>query len=187
MRAVPGKKAETTMEPDKGQSRFAVELRIIPIWAWVIAGIVLLCAQFFFNFAILHHPHPGHLPPPAWARPILGLLAGGMGGCWILLIGWICGDARRRGMSALLWGLVALCVPYGMGILLYFILRQTRHASCPQCGYGVQAGFNFCPQCSYKLGLNCPQCQKVVGMNDVYCPYCGTALRTQTNPAVPTS
>jgi len=169
------------METRNGQSRFTTELRIIPIWAWVIAAISVIAAQWFFNFAVLHHPHPGHLPPPVWARPILGLLAGGMGACWVLLCGWISGDARRRGMSALLWALVAICVPYGMGILLYFILRQTRRESCPQCSYAVEAGFNFCPRCSYKLGLNCPQCQKAVGMKDIYCPYCGTTLHPGAN------
>lgn len=170
------------MQTTNGQFRLGAELKVIPTWAWVIAAIPFLAAQWFFNFGILHHPHPGqHIPPP-FARPFLGLLAGTIFACYLLLVGYVSGDARRRGVSALLWTLVALCVPYGMGILLYFILRPSRRESCPQCGNAVQAGFNFCPRCNYKLGLTCPQCQKAVGVNDVYCPYCGTTLRTQTTP-----
>ena len=165
------------MDTTNGQFRFSNELKVIRIWAWILAVIAFVAAQFFFNVAILHHAHPGeHIPPP-FARPLLGLLAGGAGACWILLVGYVSGDSSRRGMSPWLWTAVSIFVPYGMGILLYFILRQNRRESCPQCGYAVKAGFNFCPRCSYKLGLNCPQCQKAVAMNDVYCPYCGTTLR----------
>jgi len=165
------------MDTTNGQFRFSNELKVIRIWAWILAVIAFVAAQFFFNVAILHHAHPGeHIPPP-FARPLLGLLAGTAGACWILLVGYVSGDSSRRGMSPWLWTAVSIFVPYGMGILLYFILRQNRRESCPQCGYAVKAGFNFCPRCSYKLGLNCPQCQKAVAMNDVYCPYCGTTLR----------
>lgn len=170
------------MDTTNGQSSFGAELKVIRIWAWVLAGIAFLAAQFFFNFVILHHPHGDHPVPPPFVRPFLGLLAGTAGACWILLVGYVSGDSSRRGMNPWLWTPVAILVPYGMGILLYFILRQKRRESCPQCGYGVQPGFNFCPRCSHKLGLNCPQCQKAVGVNDVYCPYCGTTLRHASAP-----
>jgi RNA polymerase subunit RPABC4/transcription elongation factor Spt4 len=77
---------------------------------------------------------------------------------------------------------VAILIPNGMGLILYFILRQSLRTACPQCGNAVQTGFNFCPRCNYKLSPSCPQCQRVVGVNDVYCPYCGTSLRNQAAP-----
>lgn len=154
------------------------EIRIIPQWAWVLAGIVFVAAQVFFNIAAARPPHPLQ----AWARPLLGLLAGIFAGCYTLLIGYINRDAKRRGMSPTLWTIVAIIIPNALGIILYFVLRQALQRLCPQCGCAVQAGFCFCPQCSCKLSPSCPQCQRMVGSNDVYCPYCGTSVRNTTAP-----
>jgi RNA polymerase subunit RPABC4/transcription elongation factor Spt4 len=161
------------------QTGFAAEIRVVPVWAWALAGIVFVAAQVFFN--VVGGRHAGG--PPAWARPLLGLMAGIGGVCFLLLIGYINRDAKRRGMSPTLWTVMALIIPNALGIILYFLLRQPRSSLCPQCGYAVQPGFNFCPRCSYKLSPNCPQCQRVVGVNDVYCPYCATPLRNQEAPA----
>ncbi len=166
-------------EKDETQSRLTSELKIVPTWAWSLAVIGFFIAQVFFNVVVARH-HPN--APPAWARPLLGLLLGLVLGGFLLLIGYINRDAKRRGMSPTLWTLVAILIPNGLGILLYFVLRQPRSSACPQCGSAVQTGFNFCPRCNYKLSPNCPQCQRVVGVNDVYCPYCGTSLRNQAAP-----
>lgn len=161
------------------QSGFAGQIRIIPAWAWTLAAIAFVAAQWFFNIALIHHADA----PPAWARPLLGLLAGLAGGCYLLFIGFINRDAKRRGMNSVLWTVVAVLVSNGLGILLYFILRQPLRSGCPQCGHAVQSGFNFCPRCNHKLSPSCPQCQRVVGVTDVYCPYCGTSLREQAAAA----
>ena len=161
------------------QTGLTAEIKIVALWAWVLAGIVFVAAQVFFNVVVARHSGA----PPAWARPVLGLLAGIGGGCYLLFIGYINRDAKRRGMSPALWTIVAVFIPNALGIILYFILRQPLRTACPQCGNGVQTGFNFCPRCSYKLSPNCPQCQRVVGVTDVYCPYCGTSLRNQAAPA----
>ena len=160
------------------QTGLSAEIRIVPVWAWVLAGIVFVAAQFFFNVAIARHAGG----PPAWARPILGLLAGIGGGCFLLLVGYINRDAKRRGMSPALWTIMAVIIPNALGIILYFLLRQPLGRACPQCGSALQSGFNFCPRCSYKLSPDCPQCHRAVGFNDIYCPYCGTSLRI---PPVP--
>ena len=151
------------------------EIKIVPVWAWVLAGIAFVAAQIVFNGGPLWHSGA----PPAWCRAVLGLLAGIGGGCFLLLIGYINRDAKRRGMSPVLWTIMAVIIPNLLGIILYFLLRQPLGSTCPQCGNAVQTGFNFCPRCSYKLSPSCPQCQRVVGVNDVYCPYCGTSLRNQ--------
>jgi RNA polymerase subunit RPABC4/transcription elongation factor Spt4 len=159
-------------------TRLTSEIKIIPTWAWALAGIVFIAAQWFFNVALAGR----HDAPPAWCRPLLGLLAGIGGGCLLLLIGYINRDAKRRGMSPLLWTIMAVIIPNALGIILYFLLRQPLGSACPQCGNAVQTGFNFCPRCNNKLGPSCPQCQRVVGANDVYCPYCGTSLRDPSSP-----
>jgi len=157
------------------QTGLTAEIRIVPAWAWVLAAIIFVAAQWFFDIHLAHHSDG----PPAWARPILGLLAGILPGCGVLLVGYINRDAKRRGMSPTLWTIVAVIIPNALGIILYFILRQPRSGACPQCACAVQTGFNFCPRCSYKLSPSCLQCQRVVGVNDVFCPYCGASLRNQ--------
>ena len=161
---------------NEGQTRLAAEMSIVPAWAWALAAIAFVSVQVLLN---LFMPGPSD-GPPVWGRVPLGILAGSVLGCYFLLIGYVSRDARRRGMSALLWTLVAILIPNGLGIILYFILRQPLHRNCPQCGSAVQTGFSFCPRCSCKLSLSCPQCQRDVGANDIYCPYCGASLRSQT-------
>jgi len=157
------------------QGVLAREIRIVPWWAWALAGVSFIAAQWLFNLEIVRHPHP----PPAWARPLFGILAGVVGAAYLLLIGYVNRDSKRRGMSPVLWTLVAILVPNLLGILLYFVLRQPLVHACPQCGSAVQAAFNFCPRCSYKLAPSCPQCQRILSVSDAYCPYCGTPVRTE--------
>ena len=161
------------------QTRLTAEIKIVPPWAWVLAGIAFVAAQWFFNIALARQSNA----PPVWARPLLGILAGVGAGCYLLFIGYINRDAKRRAMSPVLWTIVAVIIPNALGIILYFILRQALRSACPQCGHAVQTEFNFCPCCSHKLSPNCPQCQRLVGVSDVFCPYCATSLRPQATPA----
>ncbi len=170
------------MLKNETQTGFKAEIKIVPAWAWVLAGIAIVTAQWFFNLAMAHHADA----PPVWSRPLLGLLAGIGGASYLLFIGYINRDAKRRGMSPTLWTIVAVMIPNALGIILYFIMRQPLRSGCPQCGNAVQAGFNFCPRCNHKLSPSCPQCQRVVGFSDVYCPYCGTSLRSQEAPVAGT-
>ena len=162
----------------ENQTGLTTEIRVVPWWAWALGLVGFICAQWFFNIAVLRHPHA----PPAWVRPIFGLLAGVGAVLLLALIGYISRDSKRRGMSPVLWTLVAILVPNLLGILLYFVLRQPVLRTCPQCGNAARVEFNFCPRCNHKLSPSCPQCQRVVGVNDVYCPYCGSSLRNQATP-----
>jgi RNA polymerase subunit RPABC4/transcription elongation factor Spt4 len=156
------------------------EVRIISPWAYLFVALGFLAAIAAVVYATLS----GKPPLPLAVMAPLAVVGGTIVGCYILLIGYIYRDADRRGMSSLAWTLLAICVPNALGVVLYFVLRKPRIATCPQCGNALQPGFNFCPSCNYKLSPSCPQCQRVVGVGDVYCPYCGTSLR---NLAVPPS
>jgi RNA polymerase subunit RPABC4/transcription elongation factor Spt4 len=151
---------------------FKGELKIVPTWAWVLAAIAFVIPLVFFT-EILGRADG---PPALWIRALMGLAAGGMMGCYFLLVGYVNRDAARRGMSPLLWTVVAVVVTNGLGIILYFILRQPLQRTCPQCGGVVKAGFNFCPMCSSQLSPSCGKCHRVVGAGDVYCPYCRSGL-----------
>jgi len=157
------------------QTGLTAEIKIVPPWAWTLAAVAFVGLQFASNVVLAGASDA----PPAWARALLGLVVGLVLGCLLLFIGYINRDARRRGMSPLLWTIVAVLIPNALGIILYFVLRQPLCSACPKCGTAVQTGFNFCPRCSYKLSPSCPQCQRLVGVNDVYCPYCATSLPNQ--------
>ena len=178
-RANDDKKADKFMlAKDETRIGASAEIKVIPTWAWVLGGVGLVGAQIAFDFFIGREPGA----PPPWARPLLGLLVGLVVGCYLLLIGYINRDAKRRGMSPILWTIVAIIIPNALGIILYFILRQPLQTACPRCGHVMHPEFSFCPQCSHKLTPICPQCQRSVGGNDIYCPYCGTSLRSQAAP-----
>jgi RNA polymerase subunit RPABC4/transcription elongation factor Spt4 len=165
-----GKLMQVTNETQTGLS---AEIKIIPTLAWTLAAAGFFGTQLFFNIVLARLR--GDVPPP-WALAMFGLLCGTILGGLLLLIVYINRDAKRRGMSPTLWTIIALIIPNGLGIILYFVLRKPGSSACPQCGNAVQSGFNFCPRCSCKLSPSCPQCQRLVGANDAYCPYCGTSM-----------
>jgi hypothetical protein len=155
------------------------DFKLVARWAWILAVIGFLSMQVVFNVVVARQ----HDAPPAWARILLGLFAGLFLTCYLLLIGYVNRDSGRRGMSRALWTAVCILVPNGLGFILYFILRQPVVSNCPQCGRGVQQGFNFCPQCNYKLSASCPQCQRMVRPGDTYSPHCGTSIQSQPDQA----
>jgi RNA polymerase subunit RPABC4/transcription elongation factor Spt4 len=162
--------------PVRNETRttFSDEIRIISPVCYFLAVLAFVGMQVLFATVVAHDPKA----PPLWARECLALIAGSLLAIWVLLIGYICRDAGRRGMSPLLWTLVAIFVPNALGIVLYFILRKPRLGACPQCGTHVEPGYGFCPKCRYRLQPVCPHCQRSVQPGDVFCPYCGGSLDT---------
>jgi Phospholipase_D-nuclease N-terminal len=151
------------------RTRFVDELRLIPTWAWILAGIGFIAAHIVFYLVMAHDPKA----PPLWARGLMALGAGSVFGCYCLLIGYINRDAGRRGMSRLAWTLLAVFVPNGLGIILYFILRQALPCLCRRCCAQVQAGYSYCPHCGENLTPQCPHCHHAIHRGDVFCPFCG--------------
>jgi RNA polymerase subunit RPABC4/transcription elongation factor Spt4 len=100
---------------------------------------------------------------------------------FVLFYGYIWADAKRRGMSPVLWLLVSLLVPYLIGAILYFVVREPLPMNCPHCGRAVNPHFNFCPGCQFNLRPNCPQCRRVVRAGDHFCPQCGASLQTEAS------
>jgi RNA polymerase subunit RPABC4/transcription elongation factor Spt4 len=154
------------------RTQFTDELRFIPKWAYALAAVAFVVVQILFaTLVAIQKDTPS---PPI--RTLLGLFAGIIFGCYILLIGYVNRDAGRRGMNRVLWTVIAIVITHGLGIILYLVLRQPLLSRCPQCDAVVQSGFNYCPKCNHRLLPSCPHCQHAVQGNDVYCPYCGGAL-----------
>lgn len=167
------------MPVKKETTNFSDEVRIISPVAWIIAAVGFLGMLALVIFATLADKKGS---PPMPAMIAIGIFAGAAVACIILLIGYINRDAGRRGMSRVLWTLIAIFIPNALGIVLYFILRKPRAAHCPQCGAALEPGFGFCPSCRYRLNPVCGQCQRAVHSGDKFCPYCGAELGATTSP-----
>jgi hypothetical protein len=81
------------------------------------------------------------------ARVGIGLLAGSIAGIWVLCLGYVYADARRRAMHPILWTLIAALIPNLLGFLLYFALRQPVMLPCPGCGRPIATEQRFCSWC----------------------------------------
>ena len=74
---------------------------------------------------------------------------------YFLLIGYVNQDAKRRDMGQVLWTLLVIFIPNGMGFLAYFLLRKPLVRYCPKCGDRVETGFHFCAKCGCELSPSC--------------------------------
>jgi hypothetical protein len=116
------------------------EFELIPVGAKVTAalawiGFVAMVSWCFAGrFAI------------GWGT-VVGMLAGGLFAAWVLLAGYVYADARRRGMPAIVWTLLAVLLPNCVGFVLYFLLRKPIARVCPHCQSGIAPDFPFCPRC----------------------------------------
>lgn len=142
---------------------------VIPVPAWVIAGILLPLGLLCSFVALTGHG------PEVKVAGIVGVIAILLSG-YTLLVGYVHGDAKRRGMRYVMWTWLALLVPNAMGIVLYFILRDPMPNYCTGCGAAVRPGFPYCPRCGGNLAVSCPNCKRVSQEGWTHCAYCGTQL-----------
>lgn len=158
------------------------DIRILAPWAYYLFTGVFLTMAVLFVVVIGKDRHA----PPFGIRCLMGVLIGAVLGCYAVLIGYVNQDAGRRNMSRLLWTLISMFVPNGLGIVLYFVLRKPRIAHCPQCNAEVDPTFSFCPRCRNRLQPACPHCQRSVNVGDKFCPYCGESMEPASAvPAAP--
>src|SRR5690348_13683917 len=149
---------------------------VIPKVAWFVAFCLwIVFGTLIFEFA-LGDPEFSHWPEPG--KIALAYCGALLAAAYILLIVYICRDAKRRGMRYVMWTLLAIFVPDAIGIILYFILRDPLPNPCPSCARAVKASFAFCPFCSASLQATCPQCGLGVDRAWLHCPKCGTKLPT---------
>jgi len=159
-------------------SRFTEELKIIPRPARIIAVVAALLVPFAaLSFVVVVRMQPNH-GSLAWVpfAALAGVAVMLMLSVYVLLVGYIVGDARRRGMRPLLWALLAIFIPNAIGIILYFILRDPLLQHCSKCGAAAQASFTFCSVCGEALSKACPGCRGPVQPGWSHCARCGASL-----------
>ena len=97
-------------------TRFADEFRIIPRSLKIVAIALFIVgqvvAQVAYIFADKGDPMIAYVGGAAAASLIIGIL--------LMLFGYVNRDAKRRGMNPTLWTLLAIFVPYGIGLVIYF-------------------------------------------------------------------
>jgi hypothetical protein len=166
-------------------SRFEQEWAVVPTGArWAAVLVCLLVATLMGAIFVL----PGFLERDGKAIAVLtpfflvSLLGVAMVGGYVLLVGYVYGDARRRGMNHLLWTLLAVLIPYAIGIILYFILRDPLPVPCPSCGTPAKKGHAFCAACGAPVRPACPGCHQTVEPGWRNCACCGAALAAPVTP-----
>ena len=145
--------------------------RVIPFEAWVTASTILVVMFLLMNWLILRDRNV-----PLAVRilvPVIPPLA--LAGC-TLLFGYIYGDARRRGMRHVMWTLLAIFIPDGIGVILYFILRDPIPGYCTKCGASTKQGYAFCPRCGANILPACSQCHRAGQPGWTHCAWCGATL-----------
>ena len=96
-------------------------------------------------------------------------------------------DAKRRGMNAMAWTLIAVVAPALIGFIIYLLVRgNSPDLQCPQCAEPVTEQYVICPHCGAKLRPACPNCSFPVEADWKMCPKCAAPLEgVETPPAPP--
>ena len=169
----------TSESPSRREFGEGDSLKMVPLWSIILAILVFVGAQYFFNSSPPPYRRPGTLP----MHLIFGYTTGTALASYVLLIGYVSRDVLRRNMSAALWMLIVLVMPGGIGAVVYFLLRQPILMHCPNCTTELAASVHFCPQCQFQIAPVCGQCFRGVQITDVYCTQCGHDLAEDGAPA----
>ena len=95
-------------------------------------------------------------------------------------------DAKRRGMNAMAWTLIAVVAPALIGFIIYLLVRGNYpDLQCPQCAEPVTEQYTVCPHCGAKLRPVCPNCSFPVEVDWKVCPKCATPLEGVEMPPAP--
>jgi RNA polymerase subunit RPABC4/transcription elongation factor Spt4 len=156
---------------------------VIPKVAYVLAGIFYGAGYLLMRY-VAFPSDPQSVNWPEGGKILLSLLAPVIAVVFILLIGYIYGDAKRRLMRAWLWMLLAIFIPNAIGIILYFLMRDPLPFYCSKCGASVKSAYTFCPNCAASLRPTCSQCGRGIERGWAHCPHCGTAASGE-NRATP--
>jgi Phospholipase_D-nuclease N-terminal len=120
--------------------------RPVRVWA-----VVIVCCAVVGGFVA------GYFGATAWksmaANGSFALLVGILAAIWLLCLGFVFADARRRDMPAVAWMLMAMMVPNLLGFLLYFVLRKPLTDPCPSCGRVMSPEQPFCSWCGSSRSL----------------------------------
>ena len=167
----------TQKPPERGR-RSNGDLQLIPWWSVLLAILVFAGMQY-----VVHGVLPHHKPEMLPMRLLMGYSWGTLFASYVLLVGYVSRDVKRRNMPAMLWMLIVVLMPGGIGAIVYFLLRQPILSRCPHCSTEIDSTYHFCPQCQFQMAPVCGRCFRGVEITDVYCKACGHDLEEDHTPA----
>ena len=88
------------------------QLSLIPTWSIVLAIVVFAAVQYLFHGVLPHKPQM--LP----MRLLMGYSWGTAFASYVLLVGYVSRDVKRRNMPAGLWMLIVVLLPGGIGAVV---------------------------------------------------------------------
>ena len=144
------------------------EFAVAPRTGVAIAALVALAAGGLFSF-----PTQGF---PVVPRVALVALTTILVFLYFVLVAYVYGDTRRRGMPRVVWTVVAAMAPNALGLIAYFLLRGPLLRPCPACGTLAQPGFAFCPRCGAPLARTCGACRGALEPGWSHCARCGAPV-----------
>jgi hypothetical protein len=179
----------------KERPRFREELRIIPRWLNILCLVLYLIA-IGIGVTVVNVDPTARFPAfannaAASTLIIIGIVTGMAipTAAFLLMLGYVYRDARRRNMNAPLWTLlVFILAPSSLiiGLIIYLLVREPLPFPCPRCGYLVGPRFNFCSNCKCNLHPSCPNCKQEIAETDKFCPNCAYELGpAQETPTLP--
>jgi hypothetical protein len=122
-------------------------LNIVPktvqLWASVLVGCALLIGLLVASKTAAQGAVLRTMSAYGSAALVLGIVLA----IWLLSLGFVFADARRRAMRPVLWVLVAALFPHLLGFLLYFVMRQPIASTCTHCGQTIPLHQRFCSWC----------------------------------------
>ncbi len=135
--------------------RFRQWLSVVPKSVRTAAPIIVSCAILIGVVAgFFSGTGAGRIAAASVSSYVLGSFAGlGIGllaAVWVICLGYVYGDARRRAMAPILSTLMAAFVPNLLGFLIYFVIRRPIALPCAQCGQAMRADHPFCSWCGYQ-------------------------------------
>jgi hypothetical protein len=164
----------------EGSLGFWGNLKMIRPAAWTVAVILFLGMPPLFWFVVFPNAHPDEMEKlPEFAKLCLPILMGAVLMAYVLLIGFVYVDSKRRGMRHVMWTLLAIFIPNAIGIILYFLMRDALPTPCPKCGFMTRGPFTFCPSCGTELMKACKVCHRKLEPGWVNCAYCGAPTGAQ--------
>ncbi len=171
-------------------SRFDQEWALVPPgarWTAVLVTLALtalMASIFLLPVLMARDPRALLVVSPFFVLSLLGAVPLAI---YVLLVGYVYGDARRRRMNHVLWTLLAVFIPSGVGIILYFVLRDPVPVPCPSCGTPAIKGHAYCARCGTPVRVTCPECRQPVEAGWRNCAHCGASLMRQADGSAPAS
>jgi hypothetical protein len=148
---------------------------VIPLTAKAIGLLVPAGSGVLIRFAALPaDPNMRHWQE--WQKDLFSFCVPLILLFYILLVGYVYGDAKRRYMRHVMWTLIAALVPNAIGVILYFVLRDPLPVACPNCQTPARLGFTYCPKCGTAVKRSCEGCGRAVEVDWTNCAYCGRKL-----------